>query len=328
MSIRIIGNELKNIPFQERAADDKSPVWRYNKNPIIKRNPIDGVARIFNSAVVPYKGSFIGIFRAEEFTGIPYLRLGRSKDGINFEFDEKPIEFIDEEGSPCETVSMIDPRLIAIDEVYYAVWCNALGKYPVVGLAETRDFKTFVKKTYPLLPPNRNGVLFPRKIGGEYVLLSRPSDPGHTPFGDIFLSRSSDMVYWGKHEHLMGPAEKSWWQCTKIGAGAPPIETSEGWLIIYHGVINTCTGYVYSMGGALLDIDNPAIVKYNCVRYLLTPETQYEMTGFVNNVIFPCAALCDSATGRIAIYYGGADAVVGLAFTTVDEIVSYIKKYH
>ncbi|MGN0363429.1 MAG: glycosylase, partial [Bilifractor sp.] len=109
------------------------------------------------------------------------------------------------------------------------------------------------------------------------------------------------------------------------GAGAAPIETSEGWLMFYHGVTGTCNGFVYSIGGAILDIDEPSRVKYRCHTFLLTPETWYEERGFVSNVCFPCATIHDAATGRIAIYYGAADSYVAMAFTTVDEIIDYIK---
>ena len=133
------------------------------------------------------------------------------------------------------------------------------------------------------------------------------------------------MVYWGKHRHVMGPSGH-WWESMKIGGGANPIETSEGWLLIYHGVSNTCNGYVYTIGGAILDIDEPSKVKYRSARYLLTPEQWYEERGFVPNVTFPCSTLQDDATGRIALYYGAADSYVGLAFTTVDTLVDYIKE--
>ena len=156
-------------------------------------------------------------------------------------------------------------------------------------------------------------------------MLSRPSDSGHTPFGDIFLSESPDMTYWGKHRHVMGKSSK-WWESLKIGGGAAPIETTEGWLLFYHGVSGTCNGYVYSIGGAILDIDNPSIVKYRCQNFLLTPEDWYEERGFVSNVTFPCATIHDAESGKIAIYYGGADTYVGLAFTTVNQIVTYIKE--
>ena len=193
-------------------------------------------------------------------------------------------------------------------------------------MAKTQDFKTFTRIENPFLPFNRNAVLFPRKIDGKFKLLSRPSDSGHTPFGDIFISESKDLEYWGKHRHVMGRGSE-WWESVKIGGGAAPIETSEGWLLFYHGVSGTCNGLVYSIGGAILDIDEPSIVKYRCETFLLTPEEWYEERGFVPNVTFPCATIHDAETGRIAVYYGAADSYVGLAFTTVDEVVDYIKDH-
>ena len=160
----------------------------------------------------------------------------------------------------------------------------------------------------------------------ELTLLSRPSDSGHTPFGDIFLSQSPDMEFWGRHRHVMGKSG-NWWENLKIGGGAAPIETSEGWLLFYHGVTGTCNGYVYSISGAILDRDEPSRVLHRCSTFLLTPETDYEERGFVPNVCFPCATLQDAATGRIALYYGCADSYVGLAFTTADEVVDYIKAH-
>ena len=169
----------------------------------------------------------------------------------------------------------------------------------------------------------------PLRLKGKYYMLSRPSDNGHTPFGDIFLSESPDLTYWGRHRFVFGtaPFEQSGWQCTKIGAGPVPIETDEGWLLIYHGVINTCNGYVYRMGAALLDLDDPSQVKYRTKYYILGPEMPYEQCGDVPNVTFPCAALTDADTGRIAIYYGCADTVTGLAFTTVDKLIDFMKKH-
>jgi beta-1,4-mannooligosaccharide/beta-1,4-mannosyl-N-acetylglucosamine phosphorylase len=156
------------------------------------------------------------------------------------------------------------------------------------------------------------------------MMLSRPSDNGHTPFGNIFLSQSPDLIYWGKHSLVLNTSHY-WWKNVKLGAGPVPIETSEGWLLIYHGVCATCSGFVYSIGGALLDINDPSKVIANCANYLLTPEEPYETIGFVPNVIFPCAALHDSETGRLAIFYGAADTYCALAFARLDEIIDYIK---
>ena len=161
-----------------------------------------------------------------------------------------------------------------------------------------------------------------------YRLLSRPSDSGHTPFGDIILSDSPDLIYWGKHRFVMGRGGRGWWQGVKIGAGPMPIETSEGWLLFYHGVSTTCNGFVYSMGAALLDLDQPHRVIYRGEDYLLTPEKPYEMSGFVPNVVFPCQNVVDAATGRIAIYYGAADTYTALAFCQIDEVLAFLKERH
>lgn len=325
--VKMLTENLPNIPWQDKPEGYVGPVWRYTENPIVNRNPIPGVARIFNSAVVPYEGAFIGVFRAEQTDGVPHLYLGRSKDAIHWEFDKEKIHMVNENGETYMPRYAYDPRLIKVEDAYYIIWCTDFYG-AALGLAKTTDFKTFIRLDNPFIPFNRNGVLFPRKINGNYVLLSRPSDSGHTPFGDIFVSESPDLVYWGKHKHVMTKGYNQWWQSLKIGGGAAPIETSEGWLLFYHGVTGTCNGYVYSMGAAILDIDNPSIVKYRTKDFILTPEEWYEERGFVPNVVFPCAALTDAESGKIAIYYGAADSYVGLAFTTVDEIITYIKEHH
>lgn len=318
--------KIKAMPWQEPAGTcTGAPIWRYTENPIIGRNPIDHVARIFNSAVIPYENSFIGVFRGEQNNGIPYIYLGRSNDGIHWELEEEKITFVDEEGLEFMPRYAYDPRLVKVEDTYYIIWCQDFYGASI-GMAKTQDFKTFVRLENPFLPFNRNAVLFPRKVNGNFMMLSRPSDSGHTPFGDIFLSESPDLVYWGKHRHVMGKG-KEWWQSLKIGGGAAPIETNEGWLLFYHGVSGTCNGFVYSIGGAILDIDNPSVVKYRCENFLLTPETWYEERGFVPNVCFPCATICDPEDGRIAIYYGAADSYVALAFTRAEEIVTYIKEH-
>ena len=323
----LTGGSLPNIPWQERPADDHhdAPVWRYADNPVIDRNPAPGVARIFNSAVAPYQCAFIAVLRGEQVDGVPHIYLGHSADGIRWAIDSNRIPFVDEKGEPFMPNYAYDPRLVLVEDTYYIMWCTDFFG-AAIGMAKTKDFRTFVRIENPFIPFNRNAVLFPRKIGGMFKLLSRPSDSGHTPFGDIFVSDSPDMTYWGRHRHVMGRGS-AWWESVKIGGGAAPIETSEGWLLFYHGVSSTCNGFVYSIGGAILDMDEPSRVKYRCRNFLLTPEAPYEERGFVPNVVFPCATLQDTDTGRIAIYYGAADTYVGLAFTRADEVVAYIKEH-
>lgn len=320
--IRIIGSPLPNIPWQDKPSDCTTPVWRFSCNPIINRNPLPNVARIFNSAVMPYNDGFIGVFRGEQRDGMPHIYLGHSKNAIDWTFEPEKIPFTNAEGKPFMPIYAYDPRLVKVDDTYYIMWCQ--DEYGAsIGMAKTTDFRTFTRLENPFLPYNRNAVLFPRKIGGNFIMLSRPCDNAHTAFGDIFISESKDMEFWGRHRHVMSPS-KNWWDSLKIGAGAAPIETDKGWLLFYHGVVNTCNGYVYSIGAAILDIDQPSRVIHRCSNYILAPEEWYEERGFVPNVCFPCAALCDAESGRIAIYYGCADSYVGIAFATVSELYEYI----
>ena len=323
--VKIYGDAVKNMPWQEKPEGFEGVVWRHNNNPIIDWNPTKKSARIFNSAVLPYEDGFIGVFRADHKNGRPQLHLGRSTDALNWDIEDEEIHWVDEQGNDYQPSYAYDPRLVKIDDTYYIVWCCDFGG-AALGLGMTKDFNTFVRLENPFIPFNRNGVLFPRKVNDKFLLLSRPSDSGHTPFGDIFLSESPDLVHWGRHRRVMTKGGQGWWQGTKIGSGATPIETSEGWLMFYHGVSGTCNGFVYSMGAAILDKDNPSKVLYRTRDYLLTPEKEYEKTGFVPNVAFPCATLQDPETGRIAIYYGAADTYVAVAYAQVDELVKYIKE--
>lgn len=329
MKVKIIGEKsLPNIPWQDRPAGSSDIIWRYENNPVIPRNLIPSSNSIFNSAVVPFGDGFAGVFRCDDKSRNMVIHAGFSKDGINWEINHDKIEWINEGAEQAEEnffCYAYDPRVVFIEDRYYITWCNGYKYRPTIGVGYTFDFKTFYQLENAFLPFNRNGVLFPRKIDGKYMMFSRPSDSGHTPFGDIYLSKSKDMVYWGEHRHVMGPLKA--WESTKIGAGPIPIETSEGWLVFYHGVLNSCNGFVYSFSAAIFDIDQPWKVKYRCSEYLLSPQTIYECVGDVPNVAFPCATLIDADTGRIAIYYGCADTVTGLAFCNIDEVIDYVKNH-
>lgn len=322
-SVTIMGNPLPDIPWEDRPADCNEVLWRSSHNPIIPRNPIPGANSTFNSAVIPHNGAYAGVFRIDDTTRMMNVYRGKSPDGINWEIDHRPINFICDDPEIGALVYRYDPRVVWLEDRYYVTWCNGYHG-PTIGVGYTYDFETFYQLENAFLPFNRNGVLFPRKINGNYAMLSRPSDNGHTPFGDIFYSESPDMTFWGRHRHVMGT--RGGWEGTKIGAGPIPVETSEGWLLIYHGVLTSCNGFIYSMGAALLDLDQPWKVIARAKRYLLSPQMPYECVGDVPNVAFPCAALTDADTGRIAIYYGGADTVVCLAYAQVDELIDFIKK--
>ena len=218
-----------------------------------------------------------------------------------------------------------DPRVVKIEDKYYITWCGGTNG-PTISVATTTDFQEFTRLDNAFLPHNRNGVLFPRRIDGKYFMLSRPSDNGHTPFGDIYISQSPDMVHWGKHRKVMGRGGDEhglWWQRTKIGAGPIPIETDDGWLMIYHGVLDTCNGFVYHMGAAILDLDEPWKVTYRCKNILLAPEADYEVFGHVPNVVFPVAALVRSGarpSGRLLRRRRHGDVPLLLAAERADQL--------
>jgi beta-1,4-mannooligosaccharide/beta-1,4-mannosyl-N-acetylglucosamine phosphorylase len=313
---------LPNIPWHDRTEGSQEIVWRYPRNPVIPRSPFATANSVFNSAVVPFKGKFAGVFRCDDTSRQMQLHVGFSDDGVDWKINPERLQFAGADPEVANFVYAYDPRVCWIEDRYYVTWCNGYHG-PTIGIGYTFDFKTFHQLENAYLPFNRNGVMFPRKIKGKYVMLSRPSDSGHTPFGDIFLSQSPDMIYWGEHRHVMAPA--GGWESTKIGAGPIPIETSEGWLMIYHGVLTSCNGFVYSFGSALLDLEQPWKVIARARPYLLNPREYYECVGDVPNVCFPCAALLDRPTGRLAIYYGCADTVTGLAFAHLDEIIAFTK---
>ena len=262
------------------------------RNSIIGRHHLARSNSIFNSAVVPFGDGFAGVFRVDDIVRTMDLHAGRSADGVTWQLDPEPIRFEAGDDRVTEIQGAFehayDPRVTWLEDRWYVTWCNGYHG-PTVGVGYTHDFETFHQLDNAFLPFNRNGVLFPRRIGGAYAMLSRPSDNGHTPFGDIFFSESPDLVHWGRHRHVMAP-ERWTWQSTKVGAGPTPIETDEGWLLIYHGVLTSCNGFVYSMGVALLDLDEPWKVVAAPASYLLSPQVPYEQVGDVPNVVFPCAS--------------------------------------
>ena len=323
--MKIFSPSIPNLPWQEKPTGCPDLVWRYSENPIIGRRALAKATGCYNSAVVPFEGKFAGVFRVDYKDRMPHLHTGWSEDGIRWTIEPEEIEM--HNGSPDNGRFhySYDPRVLKLEDWYYVVWC--IGYHgPTIGLARTKDFRSYEQLDNLLLPYNRNGALFPRRINGNYAMFSRPSDTGHTPFGDIFYSESPDLVTWGKHRHVMGKSGK-WWEDKKIGAGPTPIETNEGWLVFYHGVAGTCNGFVYGMGAAIMDLAEPWKVRYRLDQCLLMPETVYELTGYVPGVVFPCAALCDGDTGRIAIYYGAADTLCCLAFCQAQELMEFIKSH-
>ena len=296
---------------------------RYKGNPIITSEAVPRANSIHNSAIVPFGDGYAGIFRVDEIDFNFTMHVGRSKDGIKWDIEPGQLKMTCDNPEIPSKERTYDPRLTKIDDTYYFTWCIDSPQGPCIGMATTKDFKIFEQKENLLHPLNRNCVIFPRKINGKYAILHRPSDMGHTPFGNIFYSTSPDMVHWGCTRFVFGTL-RSGWQSTKTGPGPAPIEIDEGWLLIYHGVWTSCNGYLYYAGGAILDRDNPWKVLYRTKDYLLGPTEDYERVGDVPNVVFPSSAILFD-NNVLRLYYGCADTCISMAEGKLEDIVEFIK---
>ena len=204
--LKIAGNPLPGMPWEERPEGCKNVMWRCSANPIIPRDLLPTSNSIFNSAVVPFGEGYAGVFRCDDTNRRMALHVGFSKDAVHWDINPEKLQFQCDIPEIGEWVYGYDPRVCFIDDRYYVTWCNGYKGQPTIGVAWTTDFKTFHQVENAFLPFNRNGVLFPRKINGNFAMLSRPSDNGHTPFGDIYYSESPDLEFWGHHRHVMSPA--------------------------------------------------------------------------------------------------------------------------
>jgi predicted GH43/DUF377 family glycosyl hydrolase len=255
------------------------------------------------------------------------LTVARSNDGVsNWQVDSEPSFAPDPEKFPEETWGVEDPRLTWLED--RQEWIVAYTAYshsgPLVSLATTKDFIAF-KRLGPVMPPeDKDAAVFPRKFGNRYAMIHRPVSTGSSG-AHIWLSFSPDLTHWGDHQVLLQARRGAWWDANKIGLSPPPLETSEGWLILYHGVRQTAGGCLYRLGLALLDLENPCRVIQRSDDWIFAPEMPYERHGDVNGVVFPCGWILDKETGQIRIYYGGADACVALATCQLSDLLGYLQ---
>ena len=276
--------------------------------------------------------------------------LAVSQDGYHFErFLDRPVFEPSNDGFDAGCVE--DARMVKLGEWYYItyaarpfppgeywksngqVYCPPFAPpdFPqalrdnetATGLALTKDFRSWIRAgriTSPVVD-DRDVILFPEKIQGRYWMLHRPlswAGPGfETCYPAIWISSSEDLLDW-RDSRLLARAEFAW-EYQKIGGNTPPIRTEHGWLILYHAVGHDRH---YRLGAMLLDIDNPAIVRYRTRNWLLQPEAWYELDGLYPGVCFPCGKVLLGDT--LFVYYGGADKYVCLATCLLEDLLSYL----
>jgi len=284
---------------------------RYEGNPILKPKPENEweSKNVFNPAVIYDHGLFHLLYRAMGVDDISRIGYAVSIDGFNFFRFDKPVIVpkLIQEPRGCE-----DPRLVKLEDVFFMTYTAYSERGVRIGLGSTNNFMQWERYEIEWEEiNNKDAVLFPEKIGGKYVLLHRPM------LGElmgIWIAYSDNLIEWYGLREIMAPV--GGWEGKKIGAGAPPIKTEKGWLLIYHGVDE---GGVYRLGAAMFSINDPSKLLCRYPEPILEPEMYYEIRGEIPHVVFACGA-CE-ALNRYYIYYGGADKVVCVATVDKEELL-------
>jgi predicted GH43/DUF377 family glycosyl hydrolase len=297
---------------------------RYARNPILVASdwpyPINVV---FNpAACLLADGTTLLLCRVEGREGSSHLCAARSPNGIDgWEIDPAP-SLQPYAAYPEEEWGVEDPRVTYVPELerFAVAYTSYSANGPCVSLALTQDFRNYDRLGQILPPDNKDAALFPRRINGQWALIHRPA---HT---HIWVSYSPDLAYWGNHKMVIPSRSTPSWDGSRVGVACPPIETDEGWLIIYHGVKTTASGAIYRIGLALLDLEDPQKCLSRSKRWVMTAETPYETVGDIHNVVFPCGYTLDPADkDTLRLYYGGADSCVAVATASLSALLQYLR---
>jgi predicted GH43/DUF377 family glycosyl hydrolase len=302
-------------PQEQRAGWTALPRWSPGEGPVIDWAKNDDL-EFLDPRVVRQRTD--GLLR---LTFVSHLRLVTSRDGRS----------VDQIGAPAiapegryEEYGVEDARITPLDGLYYITYVAVSRHGAATALASTVDFKSFQRHGIIFCPENKDVMLFPERVAGQYVALHRPN--GSTPFTrpQIWLARSPDLVRWGDHRFLYGGSRP--WETGRVGGGTPPIATDNGWLEIYHG--NLRPSYVGEVGayfGAamLLDKEDPARILRIGREPILTPTLDFEREGFVANVVFPTSALNDE--DRLLVYYGASDAYTAVVELSRSDVLGVLE---
>lgn len=262
-----------------------------------------------DARVIGYKGR-------NYLTTMSYLRPVSSTDGIHFK-DDPDFPPIFGQGE-LESFGIEDCRVAVMDDGYYLTFTEVSAKAVGVGLIRTTDWRHFERMGMIFPPHNKDCALFEEKIGDMYYAFHRPSSP-ELGGNYIWTAESPDRVHWGNHK-CIATTRDNMWDCARVGAGASPIKTKEGWLEIYHGADYDNR---YCLGALLLDTNDPSKVLARSEEPIMEPVMPYEQTGFFGNVIFSNGQLVDG--DDITLYYGASDEVICRAELKISEILKTLK---
>ena len=329
---------------------------KYIGNPILKPNPKNAWENlcVLNPGVIYDEENerFVMLYRAAGDDWEHYIRLGLavSKDGFNFErVSDVPAMDVDPEDADGGCIE--DPRIVKIDTHYYITYAGKAfypGRYwnieewkqvqrerevqpetaPVLlrkgltttYLACTNDFKTYKRlgRITDTRYDDRDVVLFPERVNGQFVKISRPKRDDLAPA--IWITYSDDLLEWGEPTKLFWGVEE--WEGARIGASCPPIKTKDGWLLIYHGV--SSKDEFYRVGMVMLDLENPSKILARTKDFVMEPEFDYERNGLWTGCVFPTGIV--EKDGLLYIYYGCADTFVAVATAPLADVLEHMQK--
>jgi len=314
-------------------------IRRSEHNPILTRSDVppipphlDDVTSVFNPGAVAFGGEVLLMPRVQSRSRETFIVVARSADGVRFTVVPEIVRFRGIERVRERIYHAYDARITRIGNDHYVMFALDMDSGCQLGLAGTSDFRSFEFLGITSSEDMRNGVLFPGKVGGRYLRLDRPNKARHaggpTSGTAIWLSESDDLIQWRPVAPVLSGRFHYWDEF--IGSGPPPVKTRKGWLHVYHGVAGHFgSSNIYQAGVLLLDLEDPSRLLGRSRCNILEPREAYELTGQVPNVVFPSGMIVSRTDAEgyalpespVSIYYGAADTVVGLATTTVQELI-------
>ena len=298
---------------------------RCGHGPLLTPKDLDVDAdAVFNPGVAEVEGEVVLLLRIEDRTGISQIRVARSANGVDeWRIADRPLLEPDLPEYPFEEWGCEDARVTPLGAREWGIAYTAYSRYgPAVALATTSDFETTQRIGVVLAPTNKDAALVPGKFDGMHVLLHRPVTGGQE---HIWYACSPWLSHWSMPGVLQPERGGPWWDGLRIGVGAPPLRTDQGWLLIYHGVKEFGGRPVYRLGLALLDLDNPRRPIARASRWVFGPEADFEQRGLLPNVVYTCGALLRG--DDVWMYYGAADTFIGLATAKLQALLTFVREY-
>ncbi len=290
---------------------------RLTYDPVLKPVPEHPWERtaVFNAAAVWHNQKFHLVYRASDIgpheSFGPYINTlgyGTSSDLLRWDRLAEPVLMND---VPQEARGPEDPRIVRLEDWFYMTYTGFGNRFDGdfrICMARSKDLIHWERMGVVLDEPNKNSALFPEKINGRYCLF-------HRRHPHIWICWSEDLKTWTDHEIILSPVKDSW-NNDRVGIAGPAVKLEQGWFLIFHGVDKHNH---YRLGAALLDHHNPAKVLARQEDPIIEPLLDWEIHGYIPNVIFSCATILKD--DRIYCIYGGADTAIGAAYIDVKDVV-------